>query len=633
MNNVIIHPNNLITSIDVQNTELQTAIDNLRLLQAEIDTYNGEEGLQGAAFTAHKAYMSDGHGEVIRHMIIAYETLIAANNSHRLSVLWNLTERNRTYNQTMIIASINTYSQLQTAWNNTLFSGGSNWNSATIIHNWQRINGPISQNTLTNFANNLAANERRRDEINRYISVTRNTYNEAELAFAELERAKQRITYASQCTTTGVTVPLAWEGLDALVAQTRFEREFNATMKVLQDGNGWNWDGMESLLRRPYNEISSAEYLALAYIFTNLVYSENDEHLTKFISFMTTQVGTVRFNLLQSINNSPREFTEWEVDTNKLTRIMQGIDTLASITDAQQLALYRLQESDFNGVIPEGDTFADVRGDAIDALSSQQRINFQSRTALALIYQLQMQGGSSNPFRGNASAPNLSLAVSENGGIVITYANNNTRSHTMAMPTANGELFAPGMTHHINPQSITINTVEFGSEVTAQVVANGLSFFGINPNINRENVLLNDAAVLVGETILTEAINTGLSASLSKIPFVGLALLPLRAYSNYQEAVELRDNLMHFGSSVNRSTLSGNLRLYATTFTMPGATEQNIVFFPTFETEERFRILNRAIERGGYGEPVSLDCVFERPHHVEEMLRVTGLTRRVGGTW
>jgi len=330
--NVIIRPSELVASLQSQIEEIRQPAEVMPLLRNELLAYGEEEKLHSVAFNAHRHYMSDGHGTVLFWMMQIATSLRTAHTRHislinahlDLSVIYNLAALDEIIDR--LTRSIRAREREMAA---ATVAGG-------MFFGIIGLGAGIAVNRM--IANNrdaLVAERaryiRRREQLETYIRTTATIYSLPNSHLATLQRALQRITYGSQCPTTGMTVPLAWRELDAVVAQMRFENELNAILSRLQAGDGWDWNEIERLIRLPADEIGDGGFVALAMVLTQL---ESDDDVAKFLglladfnrniaNFMDPSIGVVG--------------TMWTYCSDKLRNMQLALETQIAIAIYEEL--------------------------------------------------------------------------------------------------------------------------------------------------------------------------------------------------------------------------------------------------------------------------------------------------------
>jgi len=355
---------------------------------------------------------------------------------------------------------------------------------------------------------------------------------------------------------------------------------------------------VEEVLGRAYNEISPEEFIALSEIFAGFVNDNNCAYLQRFLLLMVNEVGTVEHRNSFVIRNNPTQYKEWVFDSNKMSALVRGLGLLTADVNIMSQLAYDAPESELE---------ERTRIDLIYALSIRYRSYIQSVAILNFITQTQEQ----SVFRGSTNSSNPTFVISSrDDAFDITFSNN-----TRQVPIMGPQMQQMGTSfHHLSQTTMTISNATFGTSTTGAISENAGAFFGINETFNFNEATFNE----IFSSLLGEALPTG------------LIFIPANIMNEYIEHTQLRNDMREFSTAIDLSLIATNFDMYSVIISSPVSSEQQILLFPSYQSERSLRNLNSLLPEEQ--SPITWRDIYENPDFVLQVIRDTGFDR-LGGVF
>jgi len=294
--------------------------------------------------------------------------------------------------------------------------------------------------------------------------------------FRGLAEEMQQVTtkihdiYNSFCPTGGIT---CWDTMFAIKAgmSDRHQDElFNLTVnaivaQIMGDGD-INWDMIEAILDRPYDQIRDVEYYALFRVFMTL---ESEEYLTKFIQLLADPTmiyplvpGSFSYN--QGLDNTPLPLHEflamtqgesnvvfWSFCPEKINRLRVFAEFEAMVLSLQPSERY--DEAQINRLLERSALLMTV-ANSTGAFEAMPGITTMKHTIM---------GDASGPF------VNINIATRDNHSYYLNF----TRSEVSVVhnPNAGRDLKIVNNNHNAQ-HTIPISTLQVRGDITHTVLDN-----------------------------------------------------------------------------------------------------------------------------------------------------------------
>ena len=126
-------------------------------------------------------------------------------------------------------------------------------------------------------------------------------------------------------------------------------------------------------------------------------------------------------------------------------------------------------------------------------------------------------------------------------------------------------------------------------------------------------ITLEIAAAMIGEA---------LPSAVSKVPVVGLAMIPVNVYASYWEQVRLENSINTLATAYHASAIASDLDLHASIIISESNPPQvHVKFYPSINTAAQIAALNRLIQMQGLpGGVVTWEDIERRPEWVSDMI-------------
>jgi hypothetical protein len=176
----------------------------------DIEAYNNDNRLRGAAYTSHKTYMTQGHGDYLGKLERALAAKHTANQTH-INALDTYLSTHSWFHSGQIHNEID-------CWTIQI-------NLLNVLMIASPIIGLFMRNTRDNLIN-LRNNRRQKlQQIENYINATHSIYDEPNRLVAEVDRSLVRIEFADRCMTTGAVTLPTMVRVDEIIKKQRIFRE------------------------------------------------------------------------------------------------------------------------------------------------------------------------------------------------------------------------------------------------------------------------------------------------------------------------------------------------------------------------------------------------------------------------
>ncbi|MCL2426547.1 MAG: hypothetical protein FWD05_09455 [Oscillospiraceae bacterium] len=319
-------PSQVSAELTAQNLILGQILEQAPLLLSDIEAYNNENMLQGRAFTAHKKYKDQAHGDYLRKLIQGYTSFQGANDYH-IQALNSFSRPDSRHCSVQIDNEItylnNRISNID--WWRNAFSW---WNDvATVIDHF-------TWETREILAGRRQIQLDKQADLQSYESATMGIYDEAVQYINEAERLLNRIEFAERCLTSGYVTLLSIDKVSELIALgvTPEERAF---LLILQKQFGFDDETIRIMqqvkiaLRQQY---PSASQMDLDWRFMRLmggfVYDDDVFH----IRFAWDQTAGVAID-------------QWTLDPTGRDRLMNELEFFRDFLGISEADFNRLRYS------------------------------------------------------------------------------------------------------------------------------------------------------------------------------------------------------------------------------------------------------------------------------------------------
>jgi len=243
-----IWPQQLYDSLTRQNTVLETPITTIPQLLNAIASYNSDQRLQGRAFTAHKGYMSEGHGDFLRKLLEAFTAQREANDSHKTAINTYLTAHSH-YDAQQIQRELNILATLIPAMRLTI--------PLTLVPSVRQL----LQEQLDDLIDRQETVQDKCDDLQSFIAATSGIYDTPNSLFAAIDPLLVRIERTARCIFTGVvTMPTLAELDDIIAAKAVYATFFDNNGNLIYSEVG-------HLMSRGHENMSQAKFDALVMLF------------------------------------------------------------------------------------------------------------------------------------------------------------------------------------------------------------------------------------------------------------------------------------------------------------------------------------------------------------------------------
>ena len=203
-----VKPGVLRDALAAQNKELSELRNRISALLSDIEAYVNDTRLQGRAYTAHKKYKSEGHGDYLRKLRQALFAHEEANNRH-MRALETYLSPYEWLHKDQIQDEVDDWTR-ELNWLNGWLSNVSVFSAELAATLWV--------NTRKVLENLIAIGHKKLQQIADFEAATNGLYDEADQLLTEANRLLVRIEHSERCLTTGsVTMP-AMSKVDDIVA-------------------------------------------------------------------------------------------------------------------------------------------------------------------------------------------------------------------------------------------------------------------------------------------------------------------------------------------------------------------------------------------------------------------------------
>gem|GEM_PF-779800 len=315
--NVIIAPQTVRAGLCKLNEELRSVRDQIHGTKDKINTYIRDGSLSGAAYYAHKNYLSKGHLPFLDSFRSELDAFISANNVH--------------------IATLDTHLMPHDLYNDNMIESNLAWVSRSI----DDLRYLVYDLNMSHLAKTLSARRdfqktwiERQARLANYITATNTIYSFTETAMQSLERNLLRIEYAMSCPTTGSFILPSAREMYYITINSGVEPDSEMLFAaVLNEDGTINWELMrdldwdkaslciqhiagEDILKQLVDEVRNAEGYFDRWDeneLWNISYTTNDPMLLleKFNDHLMMEE-------IREINKDPRfSFRTWREATNR----------------------------------------------------------------------------------------------------------------------------------------------------------------------------------------------------------------------------------------------------------------------------------------------------------------------------
>ena len=229
--NVIIAPQTVRAGLCKLNEELRSVRDQIHGTKDKINTYIRDGSLSGAAYYAHKNYLSKGHLPFLDSFRSELDAFISANNVH--------------------IATLDTHLMPHDLYNDNMIESNLAWVSRSI----DDLRYLVYDLNMSHLAKTLSARRdfqktwiERQARLANYITATNTIYSFTETAMQSLERNLLRIEYAMSCPTTGSFILPSAREMYYITINSGVEPDSEMLFAaVLNEDGTINWELMRDL--------------------------------------------------------------------------------------------------------------------------------------------------------------------------------------------------------------------------------------------------------------------------------------------------------------------------------------------------------------------------------------------------
>ena len=272
----------------------------------------------------------------------------------------------------------------------------------------------------------------------------------------------------------------------------------------------YDWDAIDTVLNKDAEDITEMEYLVLALLYVDM----GDEDTARFISALADKVGDVSEDSTNNVTHWPSEYTTWEIDPDKVDRILSYVYAMADVTcSAQTYILYYADDDElrtvFNALgLKMGKYYGidDIKDDIDSAYDSQVSTIYQQAAFLEIAKSLttrpagtevnkdgEMIGFLESGYltgKAGAQGPEIRIVFDEeNNEYTLTYCNTRVTSH--GTPCALGCNSWAQSISHLNENTVVVGETTSGTGALQQVLENNEVYFMPKSTFDAQDVVMN----------------------------------------------------------------------------------------------------------------------------------------------
>jgi hypothetical protein len=382
-----IRPAEAMASLSGINQELFSTFNSIvPNIRNSVTAFVGDTELQGRAFDNLKDHMSSEIDSGLLNRIVTAATALSAANTRHISALHGIAQYSVINSDQLRDDFARVHENLSFA-NSNLFPGVGDWIgllNAELIYLRQKS-----------------------EDFGQYLRASSGLYDNL---FAELENDVLRKSFATFCNISGfVSVPTT-SAMIYLKELTELDEYGNPVLD--EDGNlvFVNWDMIDEILNKNIDDVSDAQWVALATVMTFMNCSE----LTEFYNRILVQGDDITVHLW-GVGPVTQDIEIWQLDMEIMERLLWGMGVLANEIMAQEAALPCLRFP-HNFRPDEWERYRARYGSLVDDLESRFNNTIQHLGMIAFMYSMQLDAGMIFTMDPHTEGPLLSISeITESG--------------------------------------------------------------------------------------------------------------------------------------------------------------------------------------------------------------------------
>jgi hypothetical protein len=431
-----------------------------------------------------------------------------------------------------------------------------------------------------------------------------------------------------------------------------FQAIWELFASIDEDGNlVYDWDAIDTVLNKDAEDITEMEYLVLALLYVDM----GDEDTARFISALADKVGDVSEDSTNNVTHWPSEYTTWEIDPDKVDRILGYVYAMADVACSNQTyILYYADEDELNAVFDAlglksqvGYDIDDIKDEIYDVYDNQTITIYQQAAFLEIAKGLTTrpagtEAGSYTGLEGfleggyltgkaGAKGPEIHLVYDEeNEKYTLTYLNTKVTSY--GTPLAFGGVSDNWQQtfEHLNENTVVIDKTSSGIDASELVNANSQTYFmPKNPY----------SATDIGQEVIWSLLMK--SVSTSGVP--GLGTMTSFTFGRIKDAAledQLQADYQAAFDADKQAYVADFFWLKTVVVSDDGTGRQSVMIYPGSSTDVVLINLNKYLANpkkgfvqentdgsssvslpvSGLSYPITIDDVLFRPDSVNELL-------------
>ena len=284
----------------------------------------------------------------------------------------------------------------------------------------------------------------------------------------------------------------------------------------------YNWDEIDAILNQRAKDITEMEYKILATIYAQMGIEDTE----KFLQALADKVGDIDTGMFSS--QTPRQYTEWTYDSDKVTGIQKYVDYMASELWIEQWTVSNLMSAEeienlYLQIYPgnngrsieaseqlievlklfdeqrwglmQQSTFLTI----VDNLSTQPTANEESNSFLHQFAEM-------TPLTGVAGALGPSITLEKDGDdSVLRFCN--TRVSSFPPTVANNQVISSGLINNLNENVITISKPLYGANVGYKVADSIEVFYTEKYNFDFADTAVNKSGGFINDQVTSNVLD------------------------------------------------------------------------------------------------------------------------------